>query len=196
MTNDAEQSMTVLFDRFKRINVIANLTWPSTKRSLNIVHILTAFVFVRLLSVLCGHSVFSSPPQRPMTSVFEGFSIPDFIHYIYFPIFILEKEPVFPFWRFSAKQGNYWYHFYNVFGMTRSLTWDWTRDLPHSKPALYLSRRRYILTVTTINHNRTVFLITSTSKIANIFQWFKWTVLLLPECFDNADNNIDIIIWV
>ena len=36
----------------------------------------------------------------------------------------------------SAEQGNYWYHFYNVFGMTRSLTWDWTRDLPHSKPAL------------------------------------------------------------
>ena len=26
---------------------------------------------------------------------FEGFSIPDFIHYIYFPILILEKEPVF-----------------------------------------------------------------------------------------------------
>ena len=23
---------------------------------------------------------------------------------------------------FSAKQGHYWYHFYNVFGMTRSLT--------------------------------------------------------------------------
>ena len=38
---------------------------------------------------------FSSPPQRPMTSDFEGFSIPDFIHYIYFPILILEKEPVF-----------------------------------------------------------------------------------------------------
>ena len=36
----------------------------------------------------------------------------------------------------SAKQGNHWYHFYNVFGMTRSLTGDWTRDLPHSKPAL------------------------------------------------------------
>ena len=34
---------------------------------------------------------------------------------------------------FSAKQGNYWYHFYNVFRMTRSLTGDWTRDLPHSK---------------------------------------------------------------
>ena len=55
----------------------------------------------------------------------------------YFLILILEKEPVFPFLMFSAKQVNYWYHFYNVFGMTRSLTGDWTRDLPHSKPALY-----------------------------------------------------------
>ena len=79
---------------------------------------------------------FSSPPQRPMTSDFEGFSIPDYIHYIYFPILILEKEPVFPFSMLSAKRGNYWYHFYNVFGMTQSLTGDWTRDLPHSKPAL------------------------------------------------------------
>jgi len=26
-----------------------------------------------------------------MTSDFEGFSIPDFIHYIYFPILFLEK---------------------------------------------------------------------------------------------------------
>ena len=53
------------------------------------------FFNVRLLSVLCGHSAFSSRPQRPMTSDFEGLSIPDFIHYIYFPILILEKEPVF-----------------------------------------------------------------------------------------------------
>ena len=37
----------------------------------------------------------------------------------------------------SAKQGYCWYHFYNVFGMTRSLTGDWTRYLLHSKPALY-----------------------------------------------------------
>jgi len=57
-----------------------------------------------------------------MTSDFEGFSVPDFNHYIYFPILILEKEPVFPFLIFSAKQGNYWYHFNNVFGMTRPLT--------------------------------------------------------------------------
>ena len=31
---------------------------------------------------------------------------------------------------FSAKQGHYWYHFYNIFGMTLSLTGDWTWDLP------------------------------------------------------------------
>ena len=44
------------------------------------IHIIDKFCFfsVRLLSVLRGHSVFSSPPQRPMTSNFEGFSIPDF----------------------------------------------------------------------------------------------------------------------
>ena len=59
-----------------------------------------------------------------MTSDFEGFSIPDLIQYIYFPILILEKEPVVPFLMLSAKQGNYWYHFYIVFGMTQSLTGD------------------------------------------------------------------------
>ena len=58
-----------------------------------------------------------------MTSDFEGFSIPDFIHFIYFPILILDKEPVFPFLMSSAKQGNYWYHFYNVFGTTQVLDW-------------------------------------------------------------------------
>ena len=56
-----------------------------------------------------------------MTSDFEGFFIPDFIHFIYLPILILEKESLFPFLMFSAKQENCWYHFYNVFGMTRSL---------------------------------------------------------------------------
>ena len=65
------------------------------------------FFLVFLFSVLHGHLFFSSPPLRPMTSDFAGFSIPDFIHYIYFPILILEKEPVFPLLMFSAKQGNY-----------------------------------------------------------------------------------------
>ena len=109
------------------------------------------FIFfnVRLLSVLGDHSVFSSPPQRPMTSDFEGFSISYFIYDIYFPILILEKEPVFPFWMFSAKQENYWYHFYNVFGTMRFLTGDWNRDLrtrsQHSTTRL--SRRRLIILV-------------------------------------------------
>ena len=48
--------------------------------------------------------------------------IPDLIHYIYFLILILENEPVFPFSMLSAKQENYWFHFYNVFGMMLSLT--------------------------------------------------------------------------
>jgi len=102
---------------------------------------------VRLLSVLCGHSLFSSPPQRPMTSDFEEFSIPYCIHYIYFPILILEKEPVFSLSMLSAKQGYYWYRFYNVFGMTRSFTGDkpgTSRTLcQHS--ITRLSRRRYSL---------------------------------------------------
>ena len=57
------------------------------------------------------------------------------LHYLL--ILILDKEPVFPFSMFSAKQGNYWYHFCNVFSIRRSLTGDWTLDLPHSMPALY-----------------------------------------------------------
>jgi len=77
------------------------------------------FLAFDFLSVLCGHSFFSSPPQWPMTS---NLSIPDFIHYFFIPILILQEEPVLPFLMLSAKQGNYWYHFYYVFGMTRSLS--------------------------------------------------------------------------
>ena len=82
-----------------------------------------------------------------MTSDFEGFSIPDFIHYIYFPILIFEKEPVFPFSMLGAKQVNYWYHFYNVFGMTRSLTGDFNPRPPTLEASTLttrLSRRRYL----------------------------------------------------
>ena len=79
---------------------------------------MTCIFFVLFFSVLRGHSVFSSPPQRPMTSDFEGF-LYQILSITLFLLLILEKEPVFPFSMFSAKQGNYWYHFYNVFGMTR-----------------------------------------------------------------------------
>ena len=80
------------------------------------------------------YSVFSSPPQRPMTSDFEGLSIPDFIHYIYFS---WERVSIFPFECSVLNKGTTGTIFCNVFDMTRSLTRDWTRDLPRSKPALY-----------------------------------------------------------
>ena len=37
--------------------------------------VFSVFLSVRLFSVLRGHSFFSSTPQRPMTSDFEGFSV-------------------------------------------------------------------------------------------------------------------------
>ena len=43
------------------------------KFELCIVYIVFCFFSVRLLSILRGQSVFSSPPQQPMTSYFEGF---------------------------------------------------------------------------------------------------------------------------
>ena len=70
---------------------------------------LSLFIFsVRLLPILRGHSVFSSSPQRPMTSDFEGFLIPDFIH-----IHLNSSERAsISLLMLSAKQRNYWYHFY------------------------------------------------------------------------------------
>ena len=73
-------------------------------------------------------------------------SIPDFIHYIFLLIFILQKEPVFHFLMLSAKQGNYWYHFY------KSLVWrgPWLGIEPgtsRTRSQHYttrLSRRRYL----------------------------------------------------
>ena len=54
------------------------------------------FFSARLLSVLRGHSVFHPCHNGQIfTSNFEGFSIQDFICYIYFPVLILKKEPVF-----------------------------------------------------------------------------------------------------
>ena len=50
-------------------------------------------------------------------------SIPNFIHFFFLNSW--ERASI-SFSMLSAKQGNYWYHFYNVFGMTRSLTGDWT----------------------------------------------------------------------
>ena len=86
------------------------------------------FFSVRLLSVERGHSFFSSRHNGQWPPTLKDFYTRSYpLHY--FLILILEKEPVFPLSMLSAKQGRYWYHFYNVCGMTRSLTGDWTRDL-------------------------------------------------------------------
>ena len=77
-------------------DLILDDSWPTRLYiDLQLMRLCFFFFSARLLSVLRGHSVFSSPPQRPMTSDFKGFSIPEFTHCIYFPILILEKEPVF-----------------------------------------------------------------------------------------------------
>ena len=74
--------------------------YQSVKNWLQII-ICSAFGFCRFCV-----DIFLSPPQLPLTSNFEGVSIPDCIHYNYFPLLILGKEPVFPFLMFSAKQEN------------------------------------------------------------------------------------------
>ena len=77
------------------LNVSATTALSSQYAYRTIGNVSAFVVHVIVESNMCGHFLFSSQPQRPMTSDFEGFSIPDFIHNIYFPILILEKEPVF-----------------------------------------------------------------------------------------------------
>ena len=77
-----------------------------------------------LLSVLRGHSGFFHPRHNGQRSPTSNDFYTRFYPLHYFLILILEKEPVFPFSMLSAKQGSYWYHFYNFFDMTRSLTRD------------------------------------------------------------------------
>ena len=112
------------------IDINTSLIWPNFSSSLVISDLIIHNLFtfkknlfsVRLLSVRRGHLGFSSPPQRPMISDFEGFSIPDFIHYIYLSILILETGPVFPFFNVQCWTRELLVPFYNVFGMTRCLT--------------------------------------------------------------------------
>ena len=89
-----------------------------------------AFDFLRLCVVIRFFHPRHNGQWPPSSKDFYTRSYP--LHY--FLILILEKEP---FSMLSAKQDNDGYQFYNVFGMTRSWTGDWTRDLPHSMPALY-----------------------------------------------------------
>ena len=79
--------MLILYGICVIINTLGDVEEPFFNNSVKVL----AFDFVGS----AGSFGVSFPPQRPMTSDFEGFSVPDCIHYIYFPILILEKEPVF-----------------------------------------------------------------------------------------------------
>jgi len=83
---------------------------------------------VRPLSVLRGHSVFSPRHNGQCPPTAKGYYTRSYpLHY--FLILILEKEPVIPISMLSAKQGNYWYHFYNVVGIHAVLDW-WLKPGP------------------------------------------------------------------
>ena len=81
--------------------------------------------------------VFFIPPQRPMTSDFEGFLYQISSITLFSYLNSWERASIFPFQCWLLNKGTTGTNFYNVFGMTRSLTANWTWDLPHSKPALY-----------------------------------------------------------
>ena len=72
-----------------------------------------------------------------MTSDFEGFSIPDFIHYIFFPILILQKEPVFSLLNVQSQTSELLVPFLLRLWYEAVLVGGLNRDLLHSKPALY-----------------------------------------------------------
>ena len=65
------------------------------------ISLLLFFVFF-VSSVLRGHSFFSSPPQGPMTSDFEGFSY-QIVSITFLSHLNSEKEPVFPFFNVECQ---------------------------------------------------------------------------------------------
>ena len=89
---------------------------------------------VRLVSVLCGHSVFSSPPQRPMTSdfLFSYLKSWERASISLFNVESLTRELLVP--------------FYNVFGMTRPLIEPGTSRTRCQHSTTRLSRRWFLNT--------------------------------------------------
>jgi len=55
----------------------------------------------------------------------------------FFPFFLKRAKLIM--WSQSAKQGNYLVPLFNVFGMIRFLTGNWTQDLLHSTTKLSMS---------------------------------------------------------
>ena len=88
------------------------------------------FAFCRFCVVIRFFHPRHNGQLSPISKDFLSQILP--ITYIFLSEF-LRKSQYFPFWMFSAKQGNYCYHFYNIFGMTRSLTGDWNPGPPALK---------------------------------------------------------------
>jgi len=89
-------------------------------------YLFLAFAFCRFCKVICFFIRATTANDLRLWKIFY----PRYYPLHFFPILILQKESVFPFLVSSAKQGNYWYHFNNVFGVMRSLTGYWTSPLP------------------------------------------------------------------
>ena len=101
----------------------------------------------------------------------------------------------------SSKQGNYWYHFYNVFGMTRSFTGDWTLGHPaleaSTLPLGYRGGVRVLLIVK-------VLMMAMVSLVPKIFKPQYWTKLnplyclqlsYLLACFIHIQSSLGICHW-
>ena len=97
---------------------------------------LKTFFSVWLLSVLHGHSFFHPchngqwPPTSKDWDRFYPLHLFSYLN-------SWERASIS---LLNATQGHYWYHFY-VFGMTRSLTGDWTREPPSKASTLPLGYR-------------------------------------------------------
>ena len=90
--------------------------------------------------------------------------------------------------------------FYNVFGMTRSLTGDWTRNLPQSKPALgcvvkivgYFHKHMFILIKTYMKqdtHNLIIIFYTGANWILFYLVWRTSDFF----CSDTGPENISVV---
>ena len=86
--------------------------------------------------------VFFIPATKANDLWLRRISIPDFIHYIVCPIFILHKKPVFPYLMLSAKQGNYWYHCHKHLWYDAVLDWGLNQGPPALEASTRLSRRQ------------------------------------------------------
>ena len=87
------------------------------------------FLANRLLSVLRGHSFFSFPPQRPMTSDFEGFLYQILSITLFSYLNSWERASISHFQCWVLNKGNTGTIFITSLVWRAPWTVDWTRDL-------------------------------------------------------------------